>query len=519
MKETRIKKIFDILTESKEILTSEEIALKLDCSSRTIRDEIKKLNKILLLNGAKIEVTRSSGCSFKIVNSDDFEKFLAEKWNKYAFYDESYNNPENRVKFILRYLLFSSKFIKAQSIIDELNISRSLFNRDLRKVKEIIKKFNLKIVSKPYLGIKIDGCEFDKRLCIANSLYKEIKRTEIFRTDHTGTIEKIKKIVIDVLRKERYETTEISFYNLVIHLYITIKRIENGEDVSVSRNELIRLESKDEYIISKKLTYELSKHFNIEFPREEVAYISIHLLSKKINLKHQPHNIPAEVEEVTRLMIDRITNTSGVNLRGDLELKLNLALHLVPLIERIKYKLVLKNPILDEIRKDVKSFKAAIEAVKVIEDKYNVEINSDEIGYIALHISVAISRVDEKRSKKNVAIVCGSGVGTANLMKYQFIREYGCYINKIVTFDYISLNEKELNEYDIIITSIPLDISINKPIVEVGVYLNDEDIKTLDKYISCDFSVVKFRNIFDKNLYFKDVKSLRTKEEVMFFIS
>ena len=44
MKETRIKKIFDILTSDEKNFTSKEIAHILQVSSRTVRNDINELN-------------------------------------------------------------------------------------------------------------------------------------------------------------------------------------------------------------------------------------------------------------------------------------------------------------------------------------------------------------------------------------------------------------------------------------------------------------------------------------------
>ena len=53
MKDYREKKYLEMLTED-EYIASEHIALRLDISGRTVRNELKELNKILETHGAKI---------------------------------------------------------------------------------------------------------------------------------------------------------------------------------------------------------------------------------------------------------------------------------------------------------------------------------------------------------------------------------------------------------------------------------------------------------------------------------
>ncbi len=53
MKDYRERNYLNFLSED-EYISSEDIALKLDISGRTVRNELKELNKVLEMHGAKI---------------------------------------------------------------------------------------------------------------------------------------------------------------------------------------------------------------------------------------------------------------------------------------------------------------------------------------------------------------------------------------------------------------------------------------------------------------------------------
>lgn len=78
MRENRIKKIFEILTEKYDTYTAKEISYLLSCSTKTIRDNIKELNNILFNNGAYIESKSGVGYKFVINDYDIFSKFIKE---------------------------------------------------------------------------------------------------------------------------------------------------------------------------------------------------------------------------------------------------------------------------------------------------------------------------------------------------------------------------------------------------------------------------------------------------------
>ncbi|MBC2576690.1 BglG family transcription antiterminator [Peptostreptococcus canis] len=522
MYETRIKKIFDILTEDMTFYTSEEIGNILKCSSRTVRDEIKNLNIILANHGAEVKTVSGKGCIFEISDKKKFEIFIKSEWHKYAFDKEDFNNPQARIEYILKVLLFSDVYLKVDDICNELLISRSQFNKDLKVVKSILKKYNLQIKSKPYSGIKICGSELNKRIAIANCLYKnKIKEENFFDLSDENNeklLNSIRNIVIQSFLDNKYEITDIALNNLVIHLYIAIKRIKSGDRMNVEKSELIRLKSKEEYIIAVKITENLSELFDVQFPESEIAYISIHLLGKKISNESNVNSIPAEVEILIIEMLEKIKKEIYIDLTGDLDLRISLGLHITPLIDRLQYGLELGNPVLEDIRKDVLAFDAATIAVDVLNKKYNVVVSENEIGYIALHLSVAISRTNEKTNRKNILIICGSGIGTANMMKYRFLREFERYIDKLETCDYINAQKIDLDKYDLIVTSIPITKETKTTIIEVGSFLKKEDMLQIKPFMENNIGRLELKNLFSEKLFFTKLK-LNNYFEVLKYLS
>lgn len=67
MKDYRERNYLNFLSED-EYISSEDIALKLDISGRTVRNELKELNKVLEMHGAKI-VTKTKCGNILIVDN------------------------------------------------------------------------------------------------------------------------------------------------------------------------------------------------------------------------------------------------------------------------------------------------------------------------------------------------------------------------------------------------------------------------------------------------------------------
>lgn len=63
----------------------------------------------------------------------------------------------------------------------------------------------------------------------------------------------------------------------------------------------------------------------------------------------------------------------------------DLVLYIIPLLERIKYGLILRNPILKEVENDVLAFDIATSAGEV-KTEYGKNLNKDEFAYLALSL-------------------------------------------------------------------------------------------------------------------------------------
>lgn len=96
MKETRIKKVFEILSAKNDYFTGDYLAERLKISSKSIRNDIKKLNAIIQPYGAVVLSRPRYGYYFRIDNRSLFDEFLTTKWHQYAF-EEDFNSLDFRL--------------------------------------------------------------------------------------------------------------------------------------------------------------------------------------------------------------------------------------------------------------------------------------------------------------------------------------------------------------------------------------------------------------------------------------
>ncbi|MED3653163.1 BglG family transcription antiterminator [Heyndrickxia sporothermodurans] len=521
---TRQQKILKELRLAQEPLTSSEIGSLLQVSSKTIRNDVKELNEQLESYDAYVSSTRGKGYQLIIQNERLFQQFIQSQHDPQ---DDIPSNHQERVSYLMEKLLMSSDYNKIEDLADELYISRSTLQHELKHIREILKKYDLALDQKPYHGIKVIGDETQIRYCISEYLFNQQSTLKDNMGDWLGILPKeelevIKDRVLFNLRKYHIIISDISLQNLITHIAIACKRIRKSNSVQMVHHHLQEIEAKKEFLVAKEMAKEIQEKLNVSFTNHEVAYLAIHLQGTKLS-NSCTHNMEAysvidsDIQEMVKEMIKRIDDEYGFHLTNDEELLLAMSLHLKPAINRYKFKMNIRNPMLDEIKsKYPLSFDAALIGAQLVQEKINITIDENEIGYLALHIEVAQER--QKRNKKmapRCLIVCASGLGSAQLLMFKLQSEFGDQLNNIGTTEYYNLLQQSFQNIDFIISTIPIEEKLTVPVIKISTILWETDLSKINTLLTQGEAVTE-KYLRKKYTYLQ--KDFDTKEEVLSFI-
>lgn len=511
MIETRLKQIFDYLTLDYDYHTSKEIGEVMELSSKTIRKEINLLNSVIKDKGAIIESKPSKGFIFTIKDKDKFKIFLKNDWYKYAYYQEEDGDKNLRYVNILRTFLFSNSYIKQFELAETFHVSESQINKDLPNIRQILEGYDLELVSKPYYGMKVEGNEKDIRLAIKNEIGED---PLLFEGDKDRDLfDKIQEVIEKIDFGDDYYMPYVNFKNLVIHIYISVLRIKQGKYINLAEEFKNKIKSYKEYQLAKNIVDKLELKLGIKIPNQELGYITMHLVAK--NTIRDQKNISSEILKLSQAIIDEIYKVSKYDFRANIDFFFALAIHLGPLVNRIKYGFNMKNPILDDIKENKISYLLATIGASVVNEKYKTKLSEDEIGYIALHIMAAIN--SNTINTKNILIICGAGNSSAQIMKTQLNRQFGNNIKEIRTTDLRSLDQINMNDYDLIISSVKLGNDFDLPIVYVDIIFSKVDLDNI-KIALDDTRLGKIYDIFANSVLVRTSK-FTNKLEILKFIA
>ncbi|MDK2967893.1 MULTISPECIES: BglG family transcription antiterminator [Lacrimispora] len=508
----RMKQILDILSD-RDYCTAEMLAQQIHAGTKTVRNLLKEISQEIEPYGAGILSKYGVGYFLNIQDHEKYEAYCRESCARGL---EEYlpSTSEERVQYLLEYLINSESYAKLEELSESLYISKRTLTEDLKEVEQFLNKFNIRIIRKPNYGIRLEGKEFDTRLCIASFSGKRL---------HKGneSMDEIAAIVSMVLKENDFLITGAAYQNLVVHLYIAISRIMESHYVPMPEGLLDNPEERYEYHIAKSIAAKLEERFHLSFPENEVIYIAIHLAGKKMFLQEAGSGenviITQEISDLVTAMLERVYDLFKFDFRSDLELRMILSQHLVPLSVRIRFDMDMKNPMLRDVKeKFCLSYTMSCNAVTVLNEHFKVSLSEDEVAYFAFAFALALERKKTEIKKKNIILVCSSGRGSAQLLQYKYKNSFKDYIDDIIACDVGSLYKMDFSRYDYIFTTVPITLSVPLPILEVEYFLGDEDIVNVKKAL-CAQKSFSVRNYYERELFLPHLK-FRTKTEVLRFM-
>lgn len=472
---TRALSIIKILLNSVEPVSSLALSQEIGCSTKTIQNEIKEVNKEL----KNCEIVSIRGIGYKIEgNLDDIDIKNSD------LYD--YDRVEYIIKKIINISSTDKDTIKLEDLADSMYVSLSTVKNDLKEVKKILNEYNLKISSKHKQGICIEASEEDIIKFIINYSNKVDNSLNIKDFLNNNIIENlfsIKKILLDTLNYENMILTDNEFKNIVNYISIYLSR-NNTNQSDFIKEYIKKYKSKKEKPISEDEQLLIRKAIK-EFCRDLNIATSINLSHDKI-FEECLFNHICNLYKRADLGINQYEITAG-------EIKL-------------------KYPFAFELGKIAK---------KTIEKNLNMEISEDEVENIALHIGGALERIDKRDEKKvyKTIIVCTSGVGTSMLIKSKLENIFKGKLEIIKVIPSYLIDYVNVLDIDFVISTVEVNLE-NINVIKVSPMLTDKEIKLIEKYIETEnvYIDLDIQNLFSSELFFKDIKA-ETRSQVIDIMS
>lgn len=445
-------------------------------SLRSIQTDIAEIKETIKEHGLYIENNKNCIC-MSITNQETANIFMNSIIQDYNL-NQFFEDQSSRISYIISRLLDSNDYLKSADLADEMYISRSQISNDIKLAKNMLSSYHLTLISKPYYGIKIIGKENDIRNYIIQEKLK-IKNLVCDEITHSFSshehIDDINNIVIKILTHSHYIISDIALQNLILHIVTAVNRIKSGHLIHMDSLNMSPVYA-HVIEISKNILEKCADIYNFEFNDDEIFFLALNLYGKREFDKQE--FITDEINNLVFLGLYKIKEIFGLDFTSNLNLRISLGLHILPLLTRINTNMQLRNIMTFNIKqKYTLAYDLASTFTNTIipSDK---KILDDEIAYVALHF---VNYIDENspQKKKRMLIISSLRRSETILLQNNILRNFPS-IKEVKIISKNSLSTTNVNNYNVICTT-ENDIFINNnKIQKISYFLNDTDIKKIE---------------------------------------
>lgn len=483
------KQLLSLLFQSQNrYLTSREISAELSISERTVRTYIHRLESVAAENGGTIEAKQGQGYRLILQRPVQFEVLVSQNRLEALKNDKSiHDTPNGRRDSILSRLLLNNETVDPEELADSMFISASTLKKDLLSLKQILDGYGLSICTKN--GVTINGDEERKRALIMDYFFRTANFSSLREyMDHSGyfddiPLEMMLMIILEETRKENIRISDVMVQNTLMHLALSIKRIQSGQNLL----HYSALSFPDNTALSRaasSIMDRLSEVLQIDFPQEEVAYLTLHL-GVKTNGAVEQESSTEDLRAQINGALERLEKRNGRSFQKDDLLKKCLFEHLQPMLLRLKQGIQQMNPLTDDLKRDQSEMLDLVkETFREMPCLAPYDVSDDEWAYLAIHLLAARERLDEQE-KLQVLVICATGYGSSQLLKSRLQKFFGNSIHIVSEAGYYDMNESILKGIDLIISSVNMGpVIFGVPFLYVSVFLSDADIAKIQEFIT-----------------------------------
>ncbi len=267
-------------------------------------------------------------------------------------------------------------------------------------------------------------------------------------------------------------------YLITMLLVVHIRNLK-GFRLIMPPQEQEALRKTREYQAVKAIMNKLEKD-GIVLAESEAFYITSLFLCAKNFDSTTPEVEDAYIRDFTQKLIHQYERITCTQFSEEEYLKNRLYLHIRSMYYRLKYSVPVENKLLPQIREMyAEDYRYTQRALQNIGGKIARSITEEETAFLCTYMisSFNIPDAPQRPPRNRVLIICDAGVASAVLLHEQLIR----LIGNVYSYDIVPafvVTPKSLNEYDLIISTVQLEIK-NESTIITGSTLSAQDQKRI----------------------------------------
>lgn len=192
------------------------------------------------------------------------------------------------------------------------------------------------------------------------------------------------------------------------------------------------------------------------------------------------------IADLTQMLIDKMQERLRIDFKQDGVLIKGLLNHLGPMVDRIKGNVQLHDDVSQFIPDEYQYVYVALKEI-LRKDKLLAHMTENEEIYLAMYFIGSLRRM-QKNSYMNVLLICGFGYGTTVVVKDALLNSYQVFVKKSISA-YQVKHFTDWEDIDVVISTVDVELPVDKPFARVNVIFNQDD------YIKLDLLGLQKRNV------------------------
>lgn len=482
----RQKRIWALLSES-ESLTSKQIADRLHISDRTVRSDIKEIN-------------REKGA--EVIRSKKGQGYYIEAGHPDSSAALRASLPEEDVEWmIVRRVLFEEE-VPYLELADELYISDTLLSKVLSGLnRNMTRRHSQTAIQKQGGRLSLHASEEEKRAYYAlytmdrnADHYFELEQYQPYF--YEVDISELKDLMVAELQSRRLRLYDTTIVRLIVNTAVMAERVAYGftmpETVSGSGSGFLD---------------RLGQLLSLEFPPSEHEYFSRLFRNDFYYVQEKPDSQAGEILE--KILIE-VSVEYGFDFRGDKEFCHEMTAQLNGALERRRNHQSVVNPVLSPIKsKYPLEYDIAIFFTDRFTKLTGICLSEDEIGLFTIHIIRAME-TGLGHAEQKAALINPYGKQIKDLMVRRLAEMGECRVRIAYTWSIFDYPREMPGDILAVLTTVPLPA----PITDVPVilcrnfldYHEKEKLLTVVKDSEVNSVRTYFRTLFKPALFFTDME-------------
>ncbi|HDX8712383.1 TPA: BglG family transcription antiterminator [Klebsiella michiganensis] len=479
----RLAQLFTLLQN--ETLPQEELAQRLSVSTRTVRADITALNALLLHYGAQFILTRGSGYQLVIHDPTRYQT-LEESAPKAQHIPRT---AADRIHFLLVRFLTSAFSIKLEDLADTWFVSRATLQGDMVDVRERFQRYQLTLETRPRHGMKLFGSEVSIRACLTDLLWElsqpgplnPLISEEAFDAS-VPTL--LAGVLQETLTRHHVRLTDAGERFICLYGAVAVRRVSEGYPLADFSAEDVAQNVRD---AARELANTMQQLAGKLLAPAEEEWLCVHLAARQVQ-DVDPGTISADDDEALVNYILRYINQQyNYNLLDDAQLRADLLTHIKTMITRVRYQIMIPNPLLENIKQHYPmAWDMTLAAVSSWGKYTPYAISENEIGFLVLHIGVGLERhynIGYQRQPQ-VLLVCDTSNAMVRMIEAILQRKYP-QLEIAATLSQREYEQRGEIAEDFVISTVRISEK-EKPVVTIAPFPTDYQLDQIGKLVLVD---------------------------------